>query len=383
MVLRRARRHIDRAVERFGRSQAIEDIVPEHERPPQTPLFRRKALLGICVGLSGVSLFVRYLWPAMAALIIGGAVYALFAPLVDRLARARVPRSASAVGLLLALLGSAVLGVSMIVPRVYHEFRDLVFQLPMHSIRFDSWLRQQGLLGEEADPLINRAIGTLSGDLQSSVTGAMTWVLGQLTALFGSVLTFVLGSFMGLYLLEGGQEVRAALPGWFPPERRALWCRFGRRAAAVLTAYVRARILASVFIGLSYWAAFAVGGIQQPALLGLIGGVLNLVPVIGPILALAPAVLVAAFTGLTQVILVVIVSFVAQQIESGVIGPLLEGRFVRLPPIAIVISATLGSALLGVAGLLIAVPLAAVTRTALLTFYRDTWKESGDDESDG
>lgn len=338
--------------------------------PRDEPKFRPRAVLLVLAVLVLVFLSAKYLWSAVSALIIGGSISALFSPIVSRLARVRVPRLATALVLVLVLVGAIVAGFALVIPRAYVEFRDLLTMVPEHADQLERWLRVNGLLGENADPMVSQTISSLGQELQEGLVGSWTWLVGQVTALFGSILVIFLGLFIGLYLLIGGPELARALPAWIPPQHRSVWTDFGSRARAVLSAYVQARLIASLFIGSSYWAAFAALGINQAAFLALTGGMLNLIPVVGPSLALVPAVIVAAFYGFQKVLAVIAVTIVAQQIESGVIGPLVEGRFVRLPPLVVVLSATVGAALLGIPGLLIAVPIAAVTRVALEVFYR-------------
>ena len=137
---------------------------------------------------------------------------------------------------------------------------------------------------------------------------------------------------------------------------------------------MRARVLAALFIGLCYLAAFVLLGVSQALLLAVVGGLFDLVPVIGPLLAAVPALIVAAFQSVGQVVAVAVVMLVAQQIESGVLDPLLAGRMVHLPAAVMVIAVAAGAAVAGIAGMLVAVPLVAVARNALAIFCRERWE---------
>jgi predicted PurR-regulated permease PerM len=138
---------------------------------------------------------------------------------------------------------------------------------------------------------------------------------------------------------------------------------------------VRARVLAALFIGVSYLIAFVLLGVDQALLLAAVGGLFDLVPVIGPLLAAVPALVVAAFQGFGQMLAVATVLFVAQQVESAVLDPVLAGRMVRLPPAVMVLAVATGAAASGIGGMLVAVPLAVAVRAALDVFYRERWED--------
>ncbi|KYG02954.1 hypothetical protein BE21_53925 [Sorangium cellulosum] len=339
----------------------------------------RTSVLAVAGGLIALCLAVHHLWPAVLSLLVGGAVYYLLAPLVSLLERRRVPRIASTLLLAGLLVGGAAAAGWYLVPRVYAEFTSLVSQLPDRLAQLERWLvEESGVLGEGSDERVQAAIDTL---LQRSGGVAMELVhrlFGVAMAASGSASSVLFGLIAGLYLLLSGHEVARGLPRWIPPAHRERWVRFGRASSRVLAAYVRARVIASIFIGVSYWIAFALLGLNQALLLAVVGGLLNFIPVVGPLLAAIPALIVAAFQGVGLVLGVGAVMIVAQQIESLVIGPLLEGRSVRLPPVAIVLVVATGAAIAGIPGMLLATPVAGLVRTALDVFYREAWREQAE-----
>lgn len=333
----------------------------------------RPTLLGIAGGLIATYLAIRFLWPAVLSLVVGGATYYLLGPIVSWLKRRHVPRTLSTLVLASGILVGVAFAGAKLLPRLYTEMQEFVSGLPEQVAVAERWLIAQGVLGEDADPRVRSAATSILDRSDDMVAGALTQGIGAVRGAFGSLTSILFGLIFGIYLLTGGAELARRLPAWIPLDRRDRWARFGARASRVIAGYVRARVLASLFIGVSYWAAFSLIGIRNAALLAAIGGLLNFVPVIGPLLAAVPAVIVAAFQGWTKVLAVIAVQLGAQQIESSIIEPLIEGRFVRLPPIAVLLAVVVGSALAGIPGMLLAVPVAAVTRVALEIFFRETW----------
>jgi putative heme transporter len=339
--------------------------------PARTPSWLSFAT--IALGLALLYLLVAFLWQLVLTLIIAGAVYYLLSPLVDALVRRRTPRALAVMLAYALFVGVLAVALSFLGPRVYAQVLDFAADVPGYIERIEEWLADREIGGEAADERLRGAIesfGEGGGDFALETARRLLIGVG---GFFATVTAVIFGLAAGFYLLLGAPDLSARAASWVPPERRHDWVDFGREASRVLAGYLRARLLASVFVGTSYGVAFALLGVEQAILLGVVGGVLNLVPVIGPILAAIPALIVAAFQSFALVLAVLVVMVVAQQVESAVLNPQLEARYVRLPPTVVVLVAAAGLALAGIPGLLLATPVAGLVRAALEVFYRRRW----------
>jgi putative heme transporter len=334
----------------------------------------RRAVAAIAGELVVAYLVVRFLSPLVTTLVAGGAVYYTLAPVCAWLARRRVPRGLSVPAIALLLGAALALAVITLVPRLYSELEEFAATLPSHLAVVERWLSEAGLAGEGADPRVHRATESLVERTGALVSGGLQRIFSVASSAFGSATAVILGLFLGFYLLFGAVDLSRGLAAWVPPDDRDRWTRFGQEVSRASGGYVRARVLAALFVGTSYLIAFALLGLEEPLLLGVVGGLFDLVPVVGPLLAAVPALFVAAFHGFGKVLAVVAVMLVAQQIENGVLDPLLAGRMVRLSPAVMVLAIATGSAAAGIPGMLVAVPLAAAARAALAIFYRERWE---------
>lgn len=334
---------------------------------------RRRALAAIAAAMVLAYLVVRYFSPLVTTLAAGGAIYYTFAPLCSWLARRRVPRVASALAIALLLAGAAGVAAMTLAPRIYAELQDFAVGLPAHLALLERRLAEGGLLGEGGDPGVRRATDALIDRSGALVSSGLARILGLTASAFGSVTAVTLGLCLGFYLLTGAGDLSRGLAAWVPPDGRERWIRFGRGVSRAVGGYVRARLLAAFFIGLVYLIAFVALGVSQALLLGVVAGLFDLVPVVGPLLAAVPALVVAAFQGFGKTLAVAVVMLAAQQVESGVLEPLLSGRMVRLSPAVMVLAVAAGAAAAGIPGMLVAVPLVAAARTALEVFYREQW----------
>jgi len=144
----------------------------------------------------------------------------------------------------------------------------------------------------------------------------------------------------------------------------------GRRIGRVWLLYLRGQLLSALSIGVLTWVVGAGLGLDGALWLGLFAGLMETVPHIGPLVAVVPAIVVALWKGSTvidvanwQFALIIAAVYVAiQQIGSLIIQPKMLGRELDLPPLVVLIAIVAGTALGGIAGLLLAVPILVTVR---------------------
>jgi predicted PurR-regulated permease PerM len=132
-----------------------------------------------------------------------------------------------------------------------------------------------------------------------------------------------------------------------------------------------------ILMTLCVWLALYLIGLPGPFVLGLQAGLSNFIPYLGPIVAAVPIALVAMPYGASLLIWAVVVYTIIQSIEGYVIGPLIQGHAVEIPPAWTLVAIVLLGALFGVMGIALAMPLVAIGRVAILRFYVEDYL--GDD----
>jgi predicted PurR-regulated permease PerM len=137
-----------------------------------------------------------------------------------------------------------------------------------------------------------------------------------------------------------------------------------------LGGWVRGQLLLMLAVGVAATIAYMLIGLPNPVLLGVLAGLFEIVPMLGPFLAFAPAVLVALFVDPTKAIVVVIVALVIQQIESNVLLPRVMGHTVGVSPLTVLLGILVGSILAGLPGAFVAVPVAGAIQVILAHLLR-------------
>ena len=126
------------------------------------------------------------------------------------------------------------------------------------------------------------------------------------------------------------------------------------------TAWFGTRILSSIFVGLVSYIALRVFNVNYASVLGLFAGIMDIVPLLGPIFAGAVITILAALDSWLKALFVLIAFVLIQQIEGNIITPVLTKKLIGLPPVLVLISLLIGGRLWGGLGAILAIPLTGI-----------------------
>jgi predicted PurR-regulated permease PerM len=209
--------------------------------------------------------------------------------------------------------------------------------------------------------------------------------LGAVTSsIFEFILIFLVGPVLAFYFLIDLPTVQKRLVEVFPKDHQTEASFVGRQLNAAIGGFLRGQLLVAVIVGVmlsfGYWAI----GLEFWLLIGLVGGLLNIVPFLGPWVGGFLGVLVAVTTAdMPTAIWAVVVAVIVQQIDNNFVSPSVLRATVRLHPTVTLLSLVLGGALAGVWGVIIAVPLVASIKILLGHWWRtrvldQTWEEASE-----
>jgi predicted PurR-regulated permease PerM len=262
---------------------------------------------------------------------------------------------------ILGLLGVATLGGWMYAPRLAEQSDRLSETLPQAAHDLTSTLEGYGWGRWVMEQLSSSAS---NGDV---VSQAQTMA----NRLMSAGVAFVVILFSGLYLAaEPGPYIRGLLR-LVPPDSRRMAAEVMFAIGGVLRWWLVGQALAMAVVGLLMGIGLWLIGVQLALILGLLAGLLEFIPFVGPVAAFGPALLLALANSGQQAAYVLALYLVVQTLEGYVLTPLVQRQAVELPPV-LTISAQVGlSMAAGAIGLLVAVPLAAVAMVAVQMLYVD------------
>jgi len=184
----------------------------------------------------------------------------------------------------------------------------------------------------------------------------------------GIVMSFTL-AFLVLFLLLDKDELYTSLLKLFPKQYREKARLIISTTSKKVGGYVRGQLLLMFLVALITSVALAIVKIKYALLLGILAGILEIVPILGPILSAVPAVIIALAVSPWYAMLVVVLYFTIQRIENNILTPLILGKFLELHPIVIISAVLISASTLGVFGVILSPAIAAAVYVLIHELY--------------
>jgi predicted PurR-regulated permease PerM len=341
-------------------------------------------LVALPLALLALWALARAAGTVLLILLAASTVALILNPLVKRLVRRGLPRGLAIfvlyVGVFAFVGGLGVLlanPVSTQVSRLEHDVPQYVNQANHSLASLQRWLDARGIhvqiqrQGQTALQTLQHDILKRSSDIVSFSRDLLTQIV---TTGFDLVLVFVLS----IYLLIYGDQIGELVKRIMPPGDGTPGDDFPLLVQRAVFGYVRGQLLFSLIMGASAAVAlyiFGLLGIFPPGehlavFFGAFYGLMEFIPYIGPIIGPLPAVLVALFVHPISAVWVILLFVGLQQLEGHVVAPQLFRISLRINPILVILALLIGFKLYGIAGALLALPIAAVIRQTVVYLRR-------------
>lgn len=332
---------------------------------------------------------VRIIWIPLA--FAGGLVF-LLNPLVNAFQRARVPRIVGTFLAFLTLVAVLVAAGFLVVPLIQEQSADFASELPNLYEVVANWLEDMGDrlnldLGPPPtldvvqawiqDPANQETIRQVVGNFGSFGGRLIRGVAEGLAIL-------ILAPLLALYTLLDLPRTKMLATELTPPRYREEMVYVSGQVATALGGFVRGQLLVAFIVGVA--SSFGLWLLDIPfwLIIGIIAGILNLVPFAGPVVGGALAGLVALLNGsVTKALIAIAVFTLIQQLDNHIITPMVQRARVQLSPMVIVLALIVGGTLAGLLGVLVAVPVTAAIRIVAGHLWRtrvlgQSWAEASE-----
>jgi len=208
--------------------------------------------------------------------------------------------------------------------------------------------------------------------IEDELSGATTYVVGlvrnTITAVFSfatQVIELVVVPVLVFYFLKDWRDLKSGVISLFPAPAQPKAITVVEEMAVVVSNYIRGQVLISIIIGLMVFCGMHFLGVEYPLVLGLLATLTETIPIIGPIVGAIPAILLAYLASPVLAIKVAAFYIILHQIENHLIVPNIMGHTIALHPTMVIISLLIGGQLYGIAGMILAVPVAALLKVIL------------------
>ncbi len=313
------------------------------------------------------ALFVLYQVRRVLLVVFAAVLLAyLLAPvlkLLERFSRGRLSRALSLAVVYLVFIGLLVSLGAVLGNRVGEEASAL-------AARFPGWIQTLAAEPEPAESawwaaLRRSLLEALRAKLENIGQEALPLIqkaTAGLVSLVGGLIVLVIVPVLSFFLLKDGGELKERLLAVLPAERRALWDNVLHDVDRLLGQFIRALALLALATFLAYGAAFALMGIPYAVLLATVAGVLEFIPVLGPLSAAIGAALVVIVSGHGSLLAVLAFLGIYRLFQDYVLQPHLMSAGLALHPVLVITGALAGEAVAGVPGMFVSVPVLATLR---------------------
>ncbi|MFL6263683.1 MAG: AI-2E family transporter [Thermoanaerobaculia bacterium] len=357
-------------------------------RTPRQPGWRSLDVLRAAALVMGLYLLLRLLWVAHDLIFITflGILFGLaVARGADLLERFRIPRGVGAVLIVIAFLGVIAGLGAWAAPTLRAQSGELQTLLPQAIDRLEGWVdsHRDGVIGQIMPPPTPAAPAQpptesprpsgsprgLPGSLQGQLGAVGRYLFSFLSSTIAVVGGLLLILFTAIYVGAEPDLYHQGLLHLFPHAARP-------RADEVLGAIgftLRRWLVTQLIMMASIGVATAIGlsllGVKAALALGLIAGLLEFIPMLGPILSAVPGIAMAFLDSPQKALLVALVYWAVQFLEGHILQPLLMKRGVDLPPVVTLVGLSLMAIVFGFLGMLVAVPVLAAVMVAIKMLY--------------
>lgn len=309
---------------------------------------------------------VKVLFITLLPFIIAAFITYLLHPIIEKLNKRGLNRGLAVILIYVLFFGGVGISLYKGIPIFLNQLQDLTKNSPQLMEQYRSWIHviqnKTASLPDGLQEKIDEGINSL----EKAVEKMMATALKSVMNLANSIVTIAIIPFIAFYMLKDIHLMKKAV--WYitPKQWREQGRLFLQDVDESLGSYIRGQLLVCSIIGVTSALLFWIVGMKYPLLLGLIVGVTNIIPYFGPIIGAIPAVVIAATISLKMALIALLIIFPLQFLEGNIISPFIVGKSLHMHPLVIMLSLLIGGEIAGITGLLIAVPIVAILKVAVI-----------------
>jgi predicted PurR-regulated permease PerM len=348
---------------------------------PKPPLSWRETLPWLAAGLG----FLVLLWllaPILTPFVLGAALAYLGDPIVDRLQRWRLSRTAGVCVVFLVIGLFSLVAVLLIIPMLYTQVVGLLNRIPEWLV----WIQNTALpylgitlpegVGLDADGLksIVTEHWSHAGEMASAI---WTQVSSNGTRLLTTLVNLLMVPVVSFYLLRDWDDLVAWVRDMMPRKALPTVSKLAGETHDMLGSFIRGQLYVMLALGTFYSVGLWAVGLDLALVIGMIAGLISFVPYLGTIVGIIAA-LLAMFMQTGEwlpLVWVALIFGIGQLLEGAVLTPNLVGDKIGLHPVTVIFALMAGGQLFGFIGVMIALPMAAVF-AVLFRHGKQHWLDS-------
>lgn len=356
--------------------QAVEAAAPKSESSA-TDWGRRNVIAWTLVAI--LILVAAAVWgflqiaEALAPFIMGGFIAFLVRPIINAFQK-RMSRGWAVAVTFLLVVAVGILAIALLVPLFVTNAEQFIQNIPTYVQQAQASATQivsaTSAIPQSVKKAMDAAAGQAAATLQAAAMSLAKFILAAGGAALGFGFNMFLGLIIAIWLMLDAPAVSKWSVSILPPSWRADAIEIGTAFDTSFGGFIRGTVINVTITFILCAIGFLLIGLPYSWFLAALVGILDVIPFIGPFIGGAVCTIVGLTVSPTLAILTLIVVIIAEQLVDSVISPIVMGKTVSLNPLGILLSLSIGGAIAGLFGVIIAIPTAAAMYTVYLYFMR-------------
>ncbi|MCM1598336.1 AI-2E family transporter [Latilactobacillus sakei] len=317
-------------------------------------------------------------------IIIAAVLYYLINPLIDWLEhRWQLNRVLSITLIFIVIVALLAWGVATIIPIIQSQTTSLIKQWPSYWANIQkqtmSWFNDPSFksLQKQLDDINTDMLSNVSGKVNKMLTSTVTHIGTAVGVVTNIVIAIVTMPFILFFMLKDGHRLKGYLVKFFPVRIRETTSQVLEEINGQASQYIRGQLTVAFWVAVMFTVGYWIVGMKYGLTLGIMAGLLNLIPYLGSFLALVPSVVIAAFISPILLIKVLLVFAVEQTLEGRVVSPLVLGSKMSMYPVTTIIVLLASGKLFGLVGVIVGIPVYAIIKILVTHLFEWFKKVSG------
>ena len=325
----------------------------------------------------GILKFLLNILGVLAPFFLGFVLAWLMNPLVTRMEKKKIPRVVGTLIVYSVFLLILLLFIRFLIPVIYEQLQVLINNLPAIFRELESFLdsifsKFGNIQGFDLQGMKESILQTVTSYLNNFMTSAPAFIMNFAGGLFSSMVTICFGLVIGIYMLIDFDSINGHLLQLLPKKNRFEASLLITNISTEVRKSVNGTLLVATMVFICDSIGFWIVGLQAPILFGLLCGITDLIPYIGPYIGGAVAVVVGFAQSPLVGFLTLLVAIIVQLIENNILQPIIMSKTMKLHPVTIIVGLLIFEHFFGIIGMILATPCIALGKV-VWKFFKEKY----------
>ncbi|MBR1679161.1 MAG: AI-2E family transporter [Bacilli bacterium] len=326
----------------------------------------------------GILKFLLSVLEVLAPFFIGFVLAWILNPLVKKLEEQNIPRTFGSILVYAGFILFVILFLVFLVPTIYQQLQVFITNLPgiineLEQFMDDLFLKMGSIQGIDFESVKQSIFTSLASYMEDFVTSAPQLIVSFASSFFSSVVTIVFGIVIGIYMLLDFDSIQGHLLNLLPEKNRFEASMLIANISSEVRKSVHGTLLVAGMVFVCDSLGFFAVGLQAPILFGLLCGITDLIPYVGPYIGGVVAVVVGFAQSPVVGMLTLIVAVVVQLVENNILQPIVMSKTMKLHPVTIIVGLLIFEHFFGIIGMILCTPCIALSKV-VWKFFKEKYQ---------